>query len=488
MALVDLKTDLKSLKYGLDRRGMGSSKEPFITKPIPEEETPGATLDVLLRQGSITAAQDDASRLTKLLLNNDPRGNKFILNTNLLSRSSVKTEATKGSAYGAGIINQGVYTPTSTIAQVLVNAGGEHLNLLGINPLSPLTGVPEGGLFSIGGLNRYERIVRELNDEENSKSNRLVSLLDTKILGSTIPSNPLVSSNPLEILSYGGGPGSILGVGKTKIKRASETKTEKTAYTNSDGSPIIYTTVNRQYTANPNFVKSRYGNLASPSIAGSTQYTFAEDKFNANNTNLLNTSVKNEAPDSQLFKFYLQFLSPPSDDTEGIGTETTYLYWQAYVDNFTDNIGAEYDSYNYVGLGYPLYKYSGFKRSISLDFTIVADSPSQLLPIYTKLNKLIQFMAPNYSNAGYMRGNFVKLTFGDYLNSTPGIINGFTLNPIFEAGFDIGGTEEEITNNITSGKQLPKAIKISGFNFTPIADNGNRVINKNSSFISAVSV
>jgi hypothetical protein len=86
-------------------------------------------------------------------------------------------------------------------------------------------------------------------------------------------------------------------------------------------------------------------------------------------------------------------------------------------------------------------------------------------------------MAPNYSNAGYMRGNFVKLTFGDYLNSTPGIINGFTLNPIFEAGFDI-----------TEGKQLPKAIKISGFNFTPIADNKNRVINKNSSFISAVSV
>jgi hypothetical protein len=83
---------------------------------------------------------------------------------------------------------------------------------------------PKGVLFSIGGLNRYERIVRELNDEENSKSNRLVSLLDTKILGSTIPSNPLVSSNPLEILSYRGGPGSILGVGKTKIKRASETK------------------------------------------------------------------------------------------------------------------------------------------------------------------------------------------------------------------------------------------------------------------------
>ena len=64
-----------------------------------------------------------------------------------------------------------------------------------------------------------------------------------------------------------------------------------------------------------------------------------------------------------------------------------------------------------------------------------------MLPIYTKLNKLIQNLAPNYSSTGYIRGNFVKLTFGDYLVNVPGIINGFSINPIFDAGFDIGGTE-----------------------------------------------
>ena len=100
-----------------------------------------------------------------------------------------------------------------------------------------------------------------------------------------------------------------------------------------------------------------------------------------------------------------------------------------------------------------------------------------------RINKLIQNLAPNYSSTGYIRGNFVKLTFGDYLVNVPGIINGFSINPIFDAGFDIGGTKEEITENITSGYQLPKAIKISGFGFTPIASNGNRLVSSDSKFI-----
>ena len=154
MALVDLKTDLKSLKYGLDRRGMGSSKEPFITKTIPEGETPGATLDVLLRQGSLASGVDDASRLTQLLFSTT-KGLAFTANTNLLSRTSVKTEATLGPAYAGGTINQGVYLPTSTIAQATSGFSGTHLNLLGIDPSSPIAGVVEGGLFPAGGLIRY---------------------------------------------------------------------------------------------------------------------------------------------------------------------------------------------------------------------------------------------------------------------------------------------------------------------------------------------
>ena len=55
MGLIDLKTDLKSLKYGDgsfgDRRGNGWSGQPYITTDIPEEPE-GARTDFLLRQGA----------------------------------------------------------------------------------------------------------------------------------------------------------------------------------------------------------------------------------------------------------------------------------------------------------------------------------------------------------------------------------------------------------------------------------------------------
>ena len=37
MPLLDLKTDLKSLRFGKDRLGGGNSGQPYITSPIPEE-------------------------------------------------------------------------------------------------------------------------------------------------------------------------------------------------------------------------------------------------------------------------------------------------------------------------------------------------------------------------------------------------------------------------------------------------------------------
>lgn len=513
MALINLKTDLKSLKYGFDRRGGGSSKEPFITKTIPEGETPGATQDVLLRQGALAAGIDDTSRLTKLLFSTT-KGLTFTANQNLLSRLSVETEASVGAAYGGNTINQGIYLPTSTLAQAPVNALGTHLNLLGLNPTSPVAGIIEGGLFlGAGGLRRYEQIAHDLNQ---AGFNRLVGLKKKKI-----DLNP----NATELLSYSGGPGSPLGIGKTRIGRTSNTTginpygnpfggyklLSKTTISNSKTSLNLNNLLGASTKPIPN---SGFGSFTldiNPSTqtfgaksdnktvtlqsaynkgtnASSIQkydpnpkYTTTPfkagsdlpgDKFDKVNTELLNISkIGENAPDSQLFKFYINLINASDPGLD------RYLYWQAYLDNFNDQIGADYDPYNYVGRGYPLYKYKGFKRSIGLDFTIVAPTPTQILPIYQKLNSLIQNMAPNYSGAGYLRGNFVKLTVGDYLDNVPGIITGFSLSPIFEAGFDVGVGEN------TSGRQLPKAIKVSGFNFTPITDNDNKIVSSNSNFI-----
>ena len=175
MALINLQTDLTSLSFGHDRPGGGSSNQPYIQTEIPEN-LPVQSPDFLWRNGFLApvAAAKDTSRLTQMFFDlKSPNGLLFTAKENLLSRISVKTQATKGAGYAGGTINQGVYTPTSTIAQSLVGFTGTHLNLLGLDPSSPMAGVVKGGLFPGGGLNRYEEVIR--NNERDERKEMLTS-------------------------------------------------------------------------------------------------------------------------------------------------------------------------------------------------------------------------------------------------------------------------------------------------------------------------
>lgn len=179
----------------------------------------------------------------------------------------------------------------------------------------------------------------------------------------------------------------------------------------------------------------------------------------------------------QLFSFILNLINAESPQ------DNQYLYWQAYIDTFSDRIEASYDNYEYPGYGTSFYKYKSFNREINLDFTIEVPHPDQMKTIYSKLQELIRHLAPNYSQGGYLRGNFVKLTFGDYLVNTPCILKGFSIEPIFDGGFDIGRTGFG-SRGPSSGYQLPKVIKLNGFNFIVLADNNNEIIKSTSTFIS----
>jgi hypothetical protein len=133
MPLIDLKTDLKSLKYGKDTLGGGYSGQPYIQTPIPESFNGlGPREDFVLR-GGINAATDsltDIKRLGKMFVDTkSPNGLLFIAKQQLLSRTAVRTQA-------SGILNEGIYSPLNTLAQAGVSAFGGHLNKQGINPFS----------------------------------------------------------------------------------------------------------------------------------------------------------------------------------------------------------------------------------------------------------------------------------------------------------------------------------------------------------------
>ncbi len=235
--LKNLKTDLKSLRYSKDRPDLGYSGQPFIQKDIDKEPTNNSTEDFLLRGGlnAVPDAAEDVARLSKYFFNlKSPNGFLFIAKQNLLSKSSVKTQASEGLGYGgfsvdiggntigpgqSGPINQGVYTPLSTLIQAGTGFLGVHANALGANPLSPINSngiqIPDIG----GGLNTYEESIGR------GDNNRLLFLQDSQAQDGYKPTKGDISYNPLgdgnTLLSYQGGPGAILGFGKTSIKKAS---------------------------------------------------------------------------------------------------------------------------------------------------------------------------------------------------------------------------------------------------------------------------
>ena len=209
MALINLKTNLKSLKFGNDQFDGGSSNQPYIQTPIPENigEYGFLDLDFILRGGSkaVTDSLIDVKRLGKYFTDTkNPSGILFVAKQNLLSRTAVKTQA-------SGLLNEGVYTPISTLVQAGGNAFGLHVNKQGLNPFN-----------GIGSLRTYTDVVNpELGEAfsiKNIDKNRLVELYKNN---QDISSNTFVS-NQVNILTYGGGPDSIIGIGNTNIKFADQ--------------------------------------------------------------------------------------------------------------------------------------------------------------------------------------------------------------------------------------------------------------------------
>lgn len=138
--------------------------------------------------------------------------------------------------------------------------------------------------------------------------------------------------------------------------------------------------------------------------------------------------------------------------------EKDYIHFRAYIDSFNDSYTGEWNSTKYMGRGEKFYNYTGFERSISLAFTVAAQSKQELVRQYQKLNFLVSNLAPTYTTEGYMSGPLVELTLGDWCFNLKGFISSISLDIPEESPWEIDGI----------GKRLPHICKVSGFNFTPI--------------------
>jgi len=494
----------KGLKYGRDLPGGGSSNQPYVTSPISNGlgfNTP----DFFLRQGALQSALVDTTRLTSWF-GDSVNGLLFTAKQIALERMNPKIP---------GGLNR-IYNPLNTIAQVGVLPLNIHLNKQGIN------GANFG--YAEGGREGYYYFTKEKAEENIS---RLSLLFDTKIASS----KPLttrtdeqrlfnISRDPEYSLSYDGGPGSIGGVGRTKIPMAGDgsnsSRDRTTTYRLNSGlienpnevyafnNELLSQQESRGITKNTSLTnlldyretingaldqdvlpQTPYSDFNREDTYGTARTVYRVDGTKKDLLKNPNASVNSDAinklevllnSDSQvteyqnkdLVSFYFEVLNPKTNSKDSLKSD--FLFFRAYITDLGDSYKAEWQNYKYVGRAENFYKYGGFGRDVSLSFTIYAHSREEMAPLYKKLNRLVGVTAPTYSNQGFMMGNILKITVGNYFNQMPGILTSISLKPSFEAGWDINrnqdGTILKLGDQDYVG-QLPRLIDVS-MNFTPI--------------------
>lgn len=158
-------TKFKSLKFGSDKPGGGTSPEPIIQKPIKDNNLVGMEKTV-----ADTAAEnrDRISRLIK----STPRGINFLTKQSGLQLSNTRLELPKGNIFGVGVNSSTRLTPLTFYNKetLLAQEGGnigDHFDRFGLTPF----------------MEDSYKYINIATSNNTTKNNRLVGLqnkLETK--------------------------------------------------------------------------------------------------------------------------------------------------------------------------------------------------------------------------------------------------------------------------------------------------------------------
>ena len=158
-----------------------------------------------------------------------------------------------------------------------------------------------------------------------------------------------------------------------------------------------------------------------------------------------------------------------TDDPE----ETDAIVFRAYLEGLDDDYAAKWNEFRYNGRSEPFYTYGNFKRSMNFSFKVAASSRTELKPLYMKLNYLLTQTAGDYKKTR-LRGNYCRLTIGDYLTRVPGVFPNIKLKWDKNYPWEIAYGQQ--SHNIKEGiavdhdvYQLPHILDVS-CQFLPIHD------------------
>jgi hypothetical protein len=273
MPLLDLKTDLKSLKYGKDRPGGGDSGQPYQKVDINTVDSGFNRFrmtkfdDGLVRGGVVGAANAavvDTLRIGKFLTD-FPKGPLFIVKQVGLQLSNPQLETKKlktdSPTKGGGLLRNVGNFILNTANKIVNAVGPTRIYNLGINTIAQVPVGAFGIHFNRHGLlpvqddqTKYLAVAQNNNNEENNrltglknrfglganydlykgniklrrKERRTLSVIAATFEGGIPFANSVYNDiQNSRIADYIGGPNSVYGIGRTSILRTPERTNDK---------------------------------------------------------------------------------------------------------------------------------------------------------------------------------------------------------------------------------------------------------------------
>lgn len=421
---------LKSLKYP-------SGQAPYVQKDILNPPQYNAL------SAPITKRLDDVERIAKMLV--DVPGIKFAANQTLLQQTDIVGDALRGRT--AASLKDGLRGTAavlgSIIKQVPVNGTGTHFYQ-----------VPEGARYAgIDGAvaAKYAGIVPLPFDQ-------MSSLTKTANDGSTESAKYSAFSPETLTVPSSKTREESLGSIEDRFDRSNPLRDSQAS-----GSAFDFLSTRVNPAVNPNDFYQPQGEVevGSQPEGRKKAITIQKSKYRDPSINKetrvgLGNQAEKEADLINLLDVGRGELpagaDEPTQEVDFVGRDLikfrfyvdgTPLYFRAHLTTFDDSHTGQWNAHQYIGRADNFYTYQGYSRTVNIGFSIAAASKQELKPLYRKLNYLASSTTPKYQGNNFMQGTVARVTVGNYLYRTPGVINSVGINWQSDYPWEIALNEPE---------------------------------------------
>lgn len=421
MPLIDLKTELKDLKFG--------TLAPYIVKDINNPPVYNSLSNEVSRR------TDDVSRLTKMFL--DRPGAIFLAKQAALQATDRTNYAQRNPNLLTGIATalfRGTISVGQTGLTILGQAAVEGTGTRLVGKLPPFyysKALEAGGSQTVFGTEVTPRDgFRTVFSTRTSEFRYLSSQQLATSQGSTSRSSA------------------------ASVTETSRIERSKQGIQSEGSAPATEAGNLAQQGKTINIVKYKSAITGKQEDSIDKKFGFAATR-QQDNVNLFDIGAGEEKDD--LVPLMFGKFDPTSEKLY-----TDLKLFRGFVGDIADNFQANWSNQSYVGRMEQFFVYTGFSRTITFPFTIPIFSELEQPTVYNKVNALVSHTAPEYRpQGGIPSGVITYLKVGDYLQ-TPGVLTSVGVSITNDVPWSYGPT-------LFASKPLllPQVIKLQ-IQFTPI--------------------